>query len=303
MNIVEARGLGRRFGRRWVLKDVNLCIPAGRVAALVGPNGAGKTTLLHAIVGLSPPTSGELRVLGDASPESPAALNGIAFVAQDTPLYPGLSVRDTLRLVASLSATWDDEDARSRLNQVGIPLGHKVGKLSGGQRTQVALAVALARHPDLLILDEPVSRLDPLARHEFMATLLDAVSQGGLSVVFSSHVVAELERACDYLIVLNEGQVQLIGDVDDLRAGHRMLTGPAEAATAVAQHQVVVRDFGGSRQSRLLVRKARPVLPPGWDSSDVSLEELVLSYLRSPSATALPGPIGRDSRAHTVAGR
>jgi ABC-2 type transport system ATP-binding protein len=286
-----AQGVGKRYGRTWALRDCTLAIPSGRVVALVGPNGAGKSTLLNLAVGLTEPSAGRLRMLDDVRPGTQPALDRIAFVAQDTPLYANLSVADTLRLVASLSRGWDEANARDRLSQLDIPLRRRVGKLSGGQHAQVALAVALARHPDLLILDEPVARLDPLARHDFMAALMTAVADEGLSVLLSSHVVAELEKVCDYLVVLSRGQVQVAGDVDELLAGHRVLTGPSSELDAVAQRHDVVHAQTAERQARLLVRMTRPVPTPlDWQVDETNLEELVLSYLRAPQASALPGP-------------
>ena len=166
MSAVETSRLGKRYGHTWALRDCTLAIPAGRVVALVGPNGAGKTTLLHLAVGLAAPSTGAINVLGNVTPGSDEALSRVGFVAQDTPLYPGFRVAETVRLVGSLSDRWDEADARRRIAAAGIPLDRRVGRLSGGQRAQVALAVALARHPELLVLDEPVARLDPLARHE-----------------------------------------------------------------------------------------------------------------------------------------
>lgn len=291
MNAIEARGLGKRYGRSWALRDCTVAIPAGRVVALIGPNGAGKTTLLQLTVGLTGRSCGDIAVLGGALPGSAEARAGIAFVAQDTPLYRYLSVADTLHLAASMADSWDQAHARTRLDELGIPLRRKVGKLSGGQQAQVALAVALARHPRLLILDEPVAELDPLARHDFMSALMEAVATEGVSVVFSSHVLSELERVCDYLVLLSRGSVQIAGTVEDLLATHRVLTGPVERADAVAAALPVVHERRAGRQARLLVRTAtRQSVPAGWQDDPTNLEELVLSYLRSPQACALPGP-------------
>ncbi len=291
MNVLETQRLGKRYGRRWALRDCTLAVPAGRVVALVGPNGAGKSTLLHLAVGLATPTTGRLALLGRARAGSPEALAGVGFVAQDAPLYAHLTVADTIRMAASLSIRFDAGDARTRVARLGIPLDRKVGVLSGGQHTQVALAVALARHPELLILDEPVARLDPLARHEFLGTLMAAVAEDGLSVLLSSHVVAELERVCDYLVLLAAGAVQVAGAVDELLARHQLLTGPTGEADALATRLRIVSDRRGSRQARLLAEAGeQPVLPPGWHSEPVSLEELVLAYLRAPELTTLPGP-------------
>jgi ABC-2 type transport system ATP-binding protein len=291
MSAIHTAGLGRRYGRTWALRACDLSIPAGHVVALVGPNGAGKTTLLHLAVGLATPSEGRLTVLDGLTPGAPAALQRIGFVAQDAALYGGLSVNDTLRLARRLNPRWDEHWARRRMADLAIPLGRKVGKLSGGQHAQVALAAALAKRPDLLVLDEPVARLDPLARHEFMAALMTAVAEDGLSVVFSSHVVAELERVCDYLVVLAGGSVQVAGEVEELLARHRVLVGPAaDVAHAEDRAPVVHRRVAG-RQAHLLVRVGGGLhasLADGWEAQPVGLEELVLAYLREPSARALP---------------
>jgi len=220
MNVVKASGLGKRYGRTWALRECTLEIPAGRVAALVGPNGAGKSTLLNLAVGLTGPSAGAVTVLGGRAAGAPAALDGIAFVAQDTPLYKNLPVADMIYLTRRLNRRFDQRYARARLDELGIPLKRKAGKLSGGQQAQLALTLALARRPRLLVLDEPVAMLDPVARHDFMATVLAAASADGVSVLLSSHVLTELERVADYLILLARGQVRLAGAVDDLLAAH-----------------------------------------------------------------------------------
>jgi ABC-2 type transport system ATP-binding protein len=226
MNIVEASGLGKRYGGTWALRECTLEIPAGHVAALVGPNGAGKSTLLNLAVGLAAPSAGEVTVLGGRAAGSPAALDGIAFVAQDTPLYKNLSVADMIYITRSLNRRFDQPYAKARLDELGIPQKRKAGKLSGGQQAQLALTLALARRPRLLVLDEPVAMLDPVARHDFMATVLAAASgkgggeAGGVSVLLSSHVLTELERVASYLVLLTRGRVQLAGTVDDLLAAH-----------------------------------------------------------------------------------
>jgi ABC-2 type transport system ATP-binding protein len=290
MNVVETSGLGKRYRSTWALRECTLAIPAGHVAALVGPNGAGKTTLLNLAVGLAAPSAGVVTVLGGRPAGSPAALDGIAFVAQDTPLYKNLSVADMLHLTGNLNRRFDQNYAQARLAELGIPLKRKAGRLSGGQQAQLALTLALARRPRLLVLDEPVAMLDPIARHDFMATVLTAAADDGVSVVLSSHVLAELERVADYLVLLSRGRVQVAGEVDDLLAGHRMLTGPAAEAERYAEWPVV-HARRAEAQAHLLVRAAAddPV-PPGWEPHPVGLEELALAYLREPGAAALPGP-------------
>jgi ABC-2 type transport system ATP-binding protein len=290
VNVVEAIGVGKRYGTTWALRDCSLAIPAGHVAALVGPNGAGKSTLLNLAVGLARPSEGGVGVLGGQLPGSPAALDGIAFVAQDTPLYKNLSAADMLHLTRNLNRRFDQAAAEVRLAELGIPLGRKSGRLSGGQQAQLALTLALARRPRLLLLDEPMAMLDPLARHDFMATVLTAVADDGVSVVLSSHVLAELERVADYLIMVSRGRVQVAGEVDELLANHRMLTGPAGEADTYTERPVV-HVLRGEAQAHLLVRAtAQDRIPPGWEAHPVGLEELALAYLREPQAAALPGP-------------
>ena len=294
MNIIETRGLGKCYGGTWALRDCTLAIPAGHVAALVGPNGAGKTTLLNLAVGLAAPSAGIVTMLGGRPAGSPAALDGIAFVAQDTPLYKNLSAADMLHMTRNLNRRFDEGYAKARLAELGIPLNREVGKLSGGQQAQLALTLALARRPELLVLDEPMAMLDPLARHDFMATVMTAIADEGVSVVLSSHVLAELERVADYLVLLSGGSVQVAGEVDILLASHRVLTGPATDARRYAERLNVVHARRGGAQAHLLVRTngtTQPV-PSGWEAHPVSLTELTLAYLREPGASALPGPAG-----------
>ena len=260
------------------------------MAALVGPNGAGKTTLLNLAVGLAEPSAGVVTVLGGRPAGSPAALDGIAFVAQDTPVYKNLSAADMLHLTRNLNRRFDQEYAETRLAELGIPLKRKAGRLSGGQQAQLALTLALARRPRLLVLDEPVAMLDPIARHDFMATVLIAAADDGVSVLLSSHVLAELERVADYLILLSRGRVQVAGEVDGLLASHRLLTGPTAEADTYSERPVVHAQRGGA-QTHLLVRAgADDPVPPGFQAHPVGLEELALAYLREPGAAALPGP-------------
>ena len=297
MNVIEANSLGKRYGSTWALHECTLAIPGGHVAALVGPNGAGKTTLLNLAVGLTDPTAGRVAVLGGTRAGSLAALDGIAFVAQDAPLYTTLSAADMLHMTRNLNRHFDQGYAEARLGELGIPLKRKSGKMSGGQQAQLALTLALARRPRLLVLDEPMAMLDPLARHDFMATVMTAADQDGVSVVLSSHVLAELERVADYLILLARGRVQVVGEVDDLLASHRVLTGPVAQAVRFTQSLHVVHAWRGEAQAHLLVRTNEDTepAPPGWQARPVSLEELTLAYLRESGPAAPPGPgRGRD---------
>jgi ABC-2 type transport system ATP-binding protein len=286
--VIQAQGLSRRYGRRWALTDCTIDIPAGHVAGLVGPNGAGKTTLLKLAGGQLQPTSGSITVLGGHPAGGPEQLAKVGFVAQDTPTYPGLSIADHLRLGARLNPRWDDALARERLDRLDVDLGRRAGKLSGGQRAQLALALGLAKRPELLILDEPVASLDPLARREFLQNLMEAVAEHELSVLLSSHLVSDLERTCDYLIVLVDSRVRVAGEVDELLATHHRLTGPRRAPDRLPADQHVVSARHTDRQSTIVVRTEAPILDPAWTVSRLSLEDLVLAYMEKPAPDRRP---------------
>jgi ABC-2 type transport system ATP-binding protein len=287
---LEATGLGKRYGRTWGLRDCSLSIPQGYVAALVGPNGAGKTTLLKLAVGLLRPSSGAIRTFGETPRDNLAALAQIAFVGQDTPLYTDFTVAELLTMGAKLNPRWDQRGAKERLERLAIPLDRRTGRLSGGQRAQVALTLALAKQPDLLVLDEPVASLDPLARKDFLAALMGSVAEHGLTVILSSHLIADLEHRCDYLIVLSESRVQVLGEVDELLSRHKILIGPRRNGERVAGVDVVVQASHTDRQTTMLVRSDAEITDPSWTVHPVGLEELVLAYLAEPSAGMLPGP-------------
>jgi ABC-2 type transport system ATP-binding protein len=277
--VLETERLGKRYGNMWALRDCSLQLPQGRVAALVGPNGAGKTTLLHLAVGLLRPDAGTVRVFGESPFNNTAVLAEIGFVAQDTPLYRDFTPAELVIMGARLNRRWDAPLARTRLAQLGIPPDRPVGRLSGGQRAQVALALALAKRPRLLLLDEPVASLDPLARREFLQSLMGSVADAGTTVLLSSHLLADLERVCDYLIVLHAAAVQLVGPVEDLVAGHRQLVGPRHGDDPVAGVAAIVRASHTDRQSTLLVRTNGPIDDPAWTVHEVTLEDLILAYL------------------------
>jgi ABC-type multidrug transport system ATPase subunit len=277
--VLETDQLGKRYGNKWALQDCSLHLPAGRIAALVGPNGAGKSTLLHMAVGLLRPDAGAVRVFGETPYDNTTVLAEIGFVAQDTPLYRDFTAAELVTMGAKLNRRWDSGLARHRLAQLGIPPDKPVGKLSGGQRAQVALALALAKRPRLLLLDEPVASLDPLARREFLQSLMGSVAEAGTTVLLSSHLLADLERVCDYLIVLHAAQVQLVGTVDDLVAGHRQLVGPRHDGGPIGGVAAVVRASHTDRQSTLLVRTSGPIDDPSWTVREVTLEDLILAYL------------------------
>jgi ABC-2 type transport system ATP-binding protein len=278
---VEARGLGKQYGRRWALTDCTLSIPAGHVVGLVGPNGAGKTTLLNLATGMLEPSTGTIEVLGGRPAGSPAQLARVGYVAQDTPTYSGLSVADHLKFGAHMNPGWDAALAQSRIERLGLDPAQKAGKLSGGQRAQLALTLAIAKRPELLILDEPIASLDPLARREFLQILMEATADQELSVVMSSHLVADLERVADYLIVLVGSRVQVDGETDDLLASHRLLTGPRSDASALPAGVQVITESHTSRQSTFLVRSTAPVHDPAWTADPIDLEDLVLAYMGS----------------------
>lgn len=220
MDVIETSALGKRYRRKWALRDCTLRIPGGHIVALVGPNGAGKTTMLTMAVGLTRPSEGTVTVLGGAPAGSPEALDGIAFVAQDAPLYRNLPVADMLHLARNLNRRWDQGRALDRLAMLEIPLSQRTSDLSGGQKAQLALTIALARRPELLVLDEPLASLDPVAREDFLTAVVEAAGRDGLSVVLSSHVLAELERVASYLVVLTRGEVRVAGTVTSLLASH-----------------------------------------------------------------------------------
>jgi ABC-2 type transport system ATP-binding protein len=277
--VVEATGLGKRYGRTWALTDCTLEVPAGHVVGLVGPNGAGKSTLLNLAVGLLTPTAGSIQVLGAPPASGPAQLGRVGFVAQDTPTFSGLSVADHLRLGAHMNPGWDSDLAERRIEQLGLDPGRRAGKLSGGQRAQLALTLAVAKRPEFLVLDEPVASLDPLARREFLQILMETVAEHGVSVVLSSHLVADLERVCDYLVVLVASRVRVAGPVDELLACHHRLIGTRRDPATLPANQEVIESSHTERQSTLLVRTDEPIHDPAWTVEGVSLEDLVLAYM------------------------
>ncbi|MFI5928362.1 ABC transporter ATP-binding protein [Micromonospora sp. NPDC051543] len=271
-----AEGLSKRYGRRFALKDCTLDIPSGHVVGLVGPNGAGKSTLLQLACGLLRPTSGRIEVLG-TRPVSGSAQVG--FVAQDTPVYANLSVADHLRMGAHLNPSWDAGLAERRIAQIGLDPAQKAGKLSGGQRAQLALTIAAAKRPHLLLLDEPVAALDPLARRTFLQGLMELAADEDMSIVMSSHLVADLERVCDHLIVLVASRVQVAGDVDDLLATHHRLVGQRRATTDLGAGHALIEQSHTEVQSTLVVRSTAPIVDPSWQVDRLDLEDIVLAYM------------------------
>jgi ABC-2 type transport system ATP-binding protein len=282
---VVATDLGMRYGRRWALRHCTLEIPEGRVVGLVGANGAGKTTLLHLGVGLLEPSHGEIRTLGHRPAADAEQLGRVGFVAQDAPVYATLTVGEHLDLGRRLNPGWDHALATTRIERLGLPLDQRAGRLSGGQRSQLALTLAMGKRPELLVLDEPVSSLDPLARRDFLGDLMELVAEQQPSVLLSSHLLSDVERVCDHLIVLAAGQVRLEGPVDELLAAHKVLTGPRRDVDTLPRDQVVVHASHTERQTTVLVRTDQPIFDPRWSVADIGLEELVLAYM---SASAPP---------------
>ncbi|MFE7242005.1 ABC transporter ATP-binding protein [Streptomyces sp. NPDC057580] len=282
---IEATGLGMKYRRRnggWALRDCSFRLPAGRICALVGPNGAGKSTLLALAAGFLRPVEGTLRILGSAPAE---ARTRMAFVAQDKPLYPQLTVAETLWAGAELNpATWDPATAERVIGD--LPRDAGVRTLSGGQRTRLALALALGKRAELLLLDEPMADLDPLVRHQLMGVLMAEAAEHATTIVMSSHILTELEGACDYLLLVDGGRVRLGGETEDILGAHALLTGPVQD---LAPHTVVESRTTG-RGLTALVRREGPVDEATWEIAEPSLEELLLAHLRSPEAPALLTP-------------
>jgi ABC-2 type transport system ATP-binding protein len=284
--VLEAMGLSKRYGSsRWALRDCSLAIPAGRVVGLVGPNGAGKTTLLHLATGLLAPTSGSIRVLGGSPADGgPVQLSRVGFVAQDTPVYARLTVAEHLRMGEWLNPGWDREIAESKVEQLGLDPRQRAATLSGGQRAQLALTLAIAKRPECLILDEPVASLDPLARREFLRSLMEIVAAQGISVVLSSHLIADLERVCDYLVVLVASRMQVAGEVSELLSSHYRISGARRDASSLPASQEVIEESHTDKQSTFLIRTSDPVHDPAWTVRPVTLDDLVIAYLSRPAA-------------------
>ena len=281
-----ADGLTKRYRRTLALDHCSFAISEGAIVALVGPNGAGKSTLLHCATGLIRPSEGTITVLGGAPGDT--TLPGVGFVAQDAPLYRDFTADELLTMGDRLNADFDVAFGRERLQKVGVPLDRRVDRLSGGQRAQVSLCLALAKRPQLLLLDEPLASLDPLARREFLSALVDAAAEAPLTVILSSHLISDLERVCDHLLVLHSGHVQVIGETDQVLATHKILIGPGgPRRSRIAGVERIISAADAQRQGTLLVRTNGQVVDPSWEQHDVTLEDVVLAYLAAPSAETL----------------
>jgi ABC-2 type transport system ATP-binding protein len=279
ISALQATDLGKRYGRKWALSNCTLDIPTGHVVGLVGPNGAGKTTLLHLAVGLLTPSTGAINVLGEGPATSAEQLGRIGFVAQNTPVYESLSIEAHLSMGAALNPKWDSQLAHRRLHDLGLDPRQRAGALSGGQRAQLALTLAIAKRPSLLLLDEPVAALDPLARREFLATLMEVVAENDVSVILSSHVVADLDRVCDYLVVLAAARVQVNGEIDDLLRSHHRLLGSRRGVDSLPSSARVIEVSHTERQTTVVVASEDPILDPTWSVEPLTLEDLVLAYM------------------------
>ena len=297
---IETVGAGHRYSHQlWGLRGCTLSLPTGSITAVVGANGAGKTTLLNLLVGLLPASEGRLRVVGEVPSSKPTFLARIGFLAQDCPLYKEFSVADMVHFGRAMNPNWDDDLARARLARANVPLSRRAGKLSGGQRAQVALALAVAKRPQVLLLDEPLAALDPLARREFLKNLLDSATASNITVMLSSHLLGDLARVCDHLIVISAGEVRLAGDLDQLLAEHHWVSGASEQTSRLPGGVEVLAEYRHERHTRLLIRTSQRLLNPALTTEPVDLEELVLAYLEhsvAPPEQAPPRVIREASR-------
>src|SRR3989442_12818808 len=279
--VLETNALCKRFGKVDALRDCDVALPAGKVTGLVGPNGAGKTTLLQLAVGLRRASSGAIRVLGfDPATDTVTLLSRVGYVGQDRPLYLDLTVAATLELGRRLNAGWDQDFARSRLGRFDIPLDRAVRSLSTGQRAQVALTLALGKRPEVLLLDEPVANLDPVARLELLEELMGVVAEDGPSVILSSNVLADVERVCEHVVILIDGRVRISGDADELVRSHVLVSGPRRSGKDRAEGEVIEVRQADRQTIRLLRGHAAPS-DDGTEVRPATLEEIVIGYLRS----------------------
>jgi ABC-2 type transport system ATP-binding protein len=277
---IQTTKLGKKYGSFWALENCNISVPEGSVSALVGPNGAGKSTLLKLLTGLSKSSTGESNVLGTTPGQQEDFLADIGYLAQEIPLYKALTANDHISMGKHLNKRWDGSYARNRLNDLGINLDRAVGKLSGGQIAQVALALALAKKPKLLLLDEPVAALDPLARHDFLSSLTQAVADDNLTVIMSSHLLADLERVSDHVIVLAAGKTQLCDDIETVLDEHKLLVGPRQIKQPFDMGVHVIHETHTAKQSTLIVRLSKNTnAPKGWQQHEPNIEEIILAYM------------------------
>ena len=272
-----ARGLGKRFRREWALRGLTLEIPQGAVVGLAGPNAAGKSTLLALATGLLAPTEGSISVLGRDPLRDPGVLTEVGFVPQGAPLYRSFTVAETIEYVRRTNARWDGELVADLLTRIDSRT--KVASLSEGDRARLALALVLGKRPQLVLLDEPFASLDPLAGRELLQLLMDGVAETSTTVVVASHVVSDIERVCDHIVLLSAGGVRLEGKVEELLDTHRLLTGPRRPLGSIRGVREIVRERYGGRQITLLATCDGPIVDPSWTVEPVSLEDLLLAYM------------------------
>ncbi len=296
-SMLELEHVGKRYGRTWALQDCTCAIEPGRIVALVGPNGAGKTTLLHLATGLSVATTGAVRLDGVA-PTHPRIQreNVLGFVAQDHLLYKQFTVDEMIQAAKVLNRTWDEAFARHHISRLEIPFKWRVGQLSGGQQAQLALVLALAKRPRVLFLDEPLASLDPLARRQFLSLLLDVTTESGLTVILSSHIISDLERVCDTLLLLTHGHMQLCEDMDSIRATHKRLISHKLPVAPLAAHHEIIAELQGDHQTALIARLNGPLFATGWEMQDLPLEEIVLAYLERARTASSVAPLHESSQ-------
>jgi ABC-2 type transport system ATP-binding protein len=278
---LQAKNLGKRYGSHWALRDCSFSLESGQVTALVGPNGSGKSTLLELAIGLLSPTDGSIEVLGSSPTEQPATvLASVGFVAQECPLYRSFSVEETLRFGKKLNPRWDEAFAAQRIARLGVPPTKKIGQLSGGQQAQVALVLALAKRPQLLLLDEPIAAFDPLARRDFLQVLMETVADTGAAVLLSSHILGDLERICDSLLLLSGGRVHLAGEIEQIVTSHRFVIGPLQEEMLTSCMHSVIQRSRSEKHVAMLVKLDTPlVLGDAWSVHVPSLEDIILGYL------------------------
>jgi ABC-2 type transport system ATP-binding protein len=277
---IETSGLGKRYRKNWALQDCSFTLPEGRIAALVGPNGAGKSTLLRMLAGLSRPSAGEIRLGGRPPNNTPEVLSRIGYLDQQRPLYRSFRVKEMLRFGRELNPRWDQARAEHHLDGLHIAPTTRIGELSGGQQAQVAITMCLAKRPELLLLDEPVAALDPLARDEVMHLLLSTVVDDGTTVLLSSHAISDLANVCDYVIILDASRIQLADELDHVLEAHHLLAGPSGEVSITPDGVAVVASMTTGRQTTMLVRGNEFVTPLGWEAHEPTLEEIVIAYLR-----------------------
>ncbi|WP_307130281.1 ABC transporter ATP-binding protein [Streptomyces aurantiacus] len=299
---LEAVDLGIRSNDGWTLRNCSFVVPRGRIVALVGPNGDGKSSLLGLAAGLSTPAEGTLAVLGH-SPGAASVLPRVGVLLQDRPLHDAFTVADTLRLGYEMNPGWDEDEARAVVKEADVPLGTRVSRLSGGQRTCIALALALGKRPDLLLLDEPMADLDPLRRHAMMATLMRTVADRNTTVVMSSHIIAELDLICDYVLLMAHGRMLIADDTEFVQAAHTLVTYTLDEPGAEPRppfhpdSNTVVETRTSGRQAAAMVQLPTS-LPPSVQTSSPALDEILLAYLRNPRATQLLGSYENTRRVH-----